>query len=52
MKKVYMNPNIQVVKLQSILLQAASGNLNMHSGTATEWGSREGSSLWDDDDEE
>lgn len=40
MKKKYINPTLDVIKLQTQKMLAASGDVPMKSGNATEWGAR------------
>lgn len=40
------------MKLSTMQMLAASGDQQLHTGNATEWGSRRGRSVWDDEDEE
>lgn len=53
MKKTYINPELKVVLVQqqSHLLAGSGQKMNVNSGSASEWGSRQSSSDWDDDDE-
>ena len=48
MKKTYINPVMNVVKIETQKMLAASGDQKLYSGNATEWGSR-GSDDWDED---
>ena len=51
MKKTYINPVMNVVKMATQQMLAASGEVGMKSGNATEWGSRGSSDDdWDWDD--
>jgi hypothetical protein len=52
MKKQYINPTVSVLEIKPVLLQSASNEVNLQSGSASEWGSRRGNSDWDEDDEE
>ena len=49
MKKIYNSPVMNVVKIETQKMLAASGDQQLYSGNATEWGSR-GSDDWDDED--
>jgi hypothetical protein len=40
MKKIYINPVMNVVKIETQQMLAASGEVGMKSGNATEWGAR------------
>lgn len=46
MKKTYINPVMNVVKIETQQMLATSGEVGMKSGNASEWGSREND--WDD----
>jgi len=49
MKKTYIIPEMNVVKFSHVaLLTPASNQVNVNSGSATEWGSRSDDS-WDED---
>ena len=48
MKKKYINPEISIMKVKTPLMQTAS-TIDVKSGSATEWGSRQGSLFFDDD---
>ena len=48
MKKTYIIPEMEIVKLQTMQMLAASGDVELKSGSSTEWGSRE----FDFDDDE
>lgn len=49
MKKIYMIPTIQVVKIQPARILAGS-DLDTKTGNATEWGARRGRfSDWDEE---
>ncbi|MBO7590641.1 MAG: hypothetical protein J6T05_03510 [Prevotella sp.] len=41
MKKTYINPKLEVIKIQTMQMLAASGDQPLHSGNASEWGARE-----------
>lgn len=47
MKKTYINPAMNVVKIETQKMLAASGDVHLGSGNASEWGSREND--WEDD---
>ena len=50
MKKTYIQPSVKAIEIhmnQGLL--TASNEQTLRSGSATEWGSREGS-FWDDED--
>ena len=50
MKKIYKNPEIKVLKMQSMLMQSAS--VQMYGTNATgDAMSRDGGSFWDDDED-
>ena len=50
MKKTYINPTMEIVKVQTQQMLAASTEMNLNSGgTASEWGAR--SNDFDDDEE-
>jgi hypothetical protein len=50
MKKYYINPEMNVVKIATMQMLAASNEQPLQTGEATEWGSR--SFDFDDDEEE
>lgn len=50
MKKKYINPEINIVKLQTQQILAGS-ELNLNSGNATEWGARQGGGFFDDEED-
>lgn len=54
MKKTYINPTIQIVKIQTVQMLASSEQVGLrgdyNSGTVT-IASREGRGFWDDDEE-
>ena len=52
MKKTYINPTINVVRIQTMQMLAASNEQTLRSGSATEWGARRGGFLWDDEEDE
>ena len=52
MKKTYINPTINVVRIQTIQMLAASDEQTLHGGSASEWGARRSGGVWDDDDDE
>lgn len=41
MKKAYINPQMEIVKIGTQQMLAASGDVPLQSGSATEWGARE-----------
>jgi len=41
MKKTYINPQMEIVKVATQQMLAASGDLDLQSGSASEWGARE-----------
>ncbi len=41
MKKAYINPQMEIVKVATQQMLAASGDLGMNGGSASEWGARE-----------
>ena len=41
MKKTYINPNIEVVKISTAALLSGSETQQLKTGTASEWGARE-----------
>lgn len=41
MKKAYINPQMEIVKVATQQMLAASGDLDLQSGSASEWGARE-----------
>ena len=47
MKKTYINPAMEVIKVHTQQMLAASTDMNLKGGTASEWGAR-GSDLDDD----
>ncbi len=49
MKKIYIIPTLNIVKIEGATNMLAGSDLNLNSSEATEWGSRDGS-LWDDED--
>ncbi len=50
MKKTYIIPEMNVVKFSHVaLLTPASNQMNVNSGSASEWGSRS-NDFWDDED--
>lgn len=51
MKKLYKNPEIKVVKMQVTLMQDASVQMYGKEATGSAM-SRQGGSLWDDDDDD
>lgn len=50
MKKEYINPEIQIVKVELQRMMAGSDQ-DVSNGTPKEWASREGRGFWDDEDE-
>ena len=50
MKKAYINPVMNVVKIETQKMLAASGDVGLKSGNASEWGSRGSDDDWDWDD--
>ena len=53
MKKVYINPTIEIVKVESHQIMAGSPyNLNETKKDPTTADSRQGRGFWDDDEEE
>ena len=48
MKKTYINPVMNVVKIETQKMLAASGDVTIQSGNASEWGSRVSTNDWDD----
>lgn len=51
MKKEYINPTIEVVKIQTMQMLASSNEQQLQTGTATEWASRRGNFNFDEEDE-
>lgn len=41
MKKTYINPQMEIVKIGTQQMLAASGDVELKGGSATEWGARE-----------
>ncbi len=41
MKKTYINPTMEIVKVATQQMLAASGDVLLQSGSASEWGARE-----------
>ena len=50
MKKTYINPVMNVVKIETQKMLATSGEVGLKSGNASEWGSRGSDDDWDWDD--
>ena len=46
MKKTYINPTLEVVKMATQQMLAASGDVVLQSGSASEWGSHEDDFDW------
>jgi len=46
MKKAYINPQMEIVKVATQQMLAASGDLDLQSGSASEWGAREDEYEW------
>ena len=51
MKKLYKNPDIKVVRMQSMLMQSASVQMYGKDATGSAM-SRQGGSLWDEDEDD
>lgn len=54
MKKIYINPDLKIVKIQTSKMFATSEYINVGENVTTASGaeSRRGGSIWDDEDEE
>lgn len=54
MKKIYINPDLKIVKIQTSKMFATSEYINVGDNVTTASGaeSRRGGSIWDDEDEE
>ena len=46
MKKTYINPQMEIVKVATQQILAASGDVQLQSGSASEWGAREDEYEW------
>ena len=51
MKKTYISPKTKEIKMQTMQMLAASNEVNLNNGSASEWGARRGGIFDDDDDE-
>lgn len=51
MKKIYIQPALEEIKISTTTLLSGSETQELKTGTASEWASREGRGFWDDEDE-